>query len=81
MGKPLGMRRHNLHIDNASLPWVDKFIYLGVTFIAGNTLLKDCKPRIQKFISAVYSVLRCKTVGFGIFIRRNFDLKMSSHFI
>ena len=63
IGKLLGMCRHNILIDNAPLPRVDKITYLGVTFIAGNTLLMDCKPRIQKFISAVCSVMRCKTVG------------------
>ena len=57
------MRCHNLHIDNAPLTWVNKFTYLGVTFIAGNTLLMDCKPRIQNFIFAVCSVLHSKTVG------------------
>jgi hypothetical protein len=51
-------------LDNNVLPWVDKFKYLGVTFVVKNGLQTDYAERIQKFIASVSLVLRMKTVGF-----------------
>jgi hypothetical protein len=54
----------NMLLDSLMLQWVDKFTYLGAVFQAGKTLKMNCKPRVQKFISSVCSVLRNKVIGY-----------------
>ncbi len=52
-----------LYLDKIILCWVDKFTYLGISFITGRQLKIDCKPRIQQFVSSIYSVLRYRVSG------------------
>ena len=40
------------------------FCFLGVNSLVGSSLTVDCKPRIQKFISSVCSVLHHKVKGY-----------------
>jgi Reverse transcriptase (RNA-dependent DNA polymerase) len=64
IGKPLCSQSPDLLIDNYVLSWVDKFTYLGITFVTGQSLKVECKHRVQKFISSVCSVLRYKVAGY-----------------
>ena len=49
------------------LRWAHSFCYLGVNFLVGSSLKVDCKPRIQKFIFSICSVLHHKVKGYESF--------------
>ena len=60
IGIPISVKQPVLVLDGKVLRWADSFCYLGVNFLVGSSLKVDCKPRIQKFISSVCSVLHHK---------------------
>jgi hypothetical protein len=64
IGKPVVQVLPDMLLDSLVLPWVDNFTYLGVVFQTGHSLRVDCKPRVQKFIASVCSVLRNKVIGY-----------------
>ena len=64
IGIPISFKQPVLVLDGKVLRWADSFCYLGVNFLVGSSLKVDCKPRIQKFISSVFSVLHHKVKGY-----------------
>ena len=65
IGIHISVKQPVLVLDGKVLIWTDSFCYLGVNLLVGSSLKVDCKPRIQKFISSVCSVLHHKVKGYG----------------
>ena len=69
IGIPISVKQPVLILNGKVLRWADSFCYLGINFLDGSILKVDCKPRIQKFISSVCSVLHHKVKGYeSIFV-------------